>query len=63
MIDLIMQRLPQTLWGVGVFYALSVRIAVPPFSSSFPGLPISLTILAINFMGDALCDALDPRQR
>jgi len=28
-----------------------------------PGLLISLTILAINFMGDGLRDALDPRQR
>ena len=29
----------------------------------FPGLMISLTILAINFIGDGLRDALDPRQR
>ena len=29
----------------------------------FPGLFISLTILSINFMGDGLRDALDPRLR
>jgi peptide/nickel transport system permease protein len=29
----------------------------------WPGLLISLTILSINFMGDGLRDALDPRQR
>jgi peptide/nickel transport system permease protein len=29
----------------------------------FPGLMISLTILGINFIGDGLRDALDPRQR
>jgi peptide/nickel transport system permease protein len=34
-----------------------------PWISFFPGLLISLTILAINFMGDGLRDALDPRQR
>jgi peptide/nickel transport system permease protein len=31
--------------------------------SLWPGLLISLTILSINFMGDGLRDALDPRQR
>jgi hypothetical protein len=34
-----------------------------PWIAFFPGLLISLTILAINFMGDGLRDALDPRQR
>jgi peptide/nickel transport system permease protein len=27
----------------------------------FPGMLIVLTVLAINFMGDGLRDALDPR--
>ncbi len=31
--------------------------------SLWPGIFISLTILSINFMGDGLRDALDPRQR
>ena len=34
-----------------------------PWLVIWPGLFISLTILSINFMGDGLRDALDPRQR
>ncbi|MBX3011366.1 MAG: ABC transporter permease [Caldilineaceae bacterium] len=34
-----------------------------PWLVLWPGLFISLTILSINFMGDGLRDALDPRQR
>ncbi len=29
----------------------------------FPGLAISLTVLSINYIGDGLRDALDPRLR
>ena len=29
----------------------------------FPGMAIALTVLAINFIGDGLRDALDPRTR
>jgi ABC-type dipeptide/oligopeptide/nickel transport system permease subunit len=29
----------------------------------FPGLAISLTVLAVNLFGDGLRDALDPRSR
>ena len=34
-----------------------------PFVVIFPGLFISLTVLSINFMGDGLRDALDPKLR
>lgn len=34
-----------------------------PWVSMWPGILISLTILSINFMGDGLRDALDPRQK
>ncbi|NJN83664.1 MAG: ABC transporter permease [Caldilineaceae bacterium] len=34
-----------------------------PWVIIWPGLLISLTVLSINFMGDGLRDALDPRQR
>ena len=29
----------------------------------FPGLAIILTVLSLNFVGDGLRDALDPRQK
>jgi len=32
-----------------------------PWLSTFPGLAILLTVLAINLVGDRLRDALDPR--
>lgn len=34
-----------------------------PHISIFPGIMIMLTVLAFNFIGDGLRDALDPRQR
>jgi peptide/nickel transport system permease protein len=38
-------------------------VTFTPWVVFWPGLFISLTILGINFMGDGLRDALDPRQR
>jgi len=32
-----------------------------PLLAFYPGLAILLTVVSINFMGDALRDALDPR--
>jgi peptide/nickel transport system permease protein len=32
-----------------------------PWIGIFPGLLITLTVLSINLLGDALRDALDPR--
>ncbi|MBA2512317.1 MAG: D,D-dipeptide ABC transporter permease, partial [Rubrobacteraceae bacterium] len=29
----------------------------------FPGVAIALSVLAVNFIGDGLRDALDPRRR
>ena len=34
-----------------------------PWTAIFPGLLIVITVLAINFIGDGLRDALDPHQR
>ena len=31
--------------------------------AAFPGLAITVTVLAINLVGDALRDVLDPRSR
>jgi len=38
-------------------------LSFTPFVVIFPGLFISLTVLSINFMGDGLRDALDPKMR
>jgi ABC-type dipeptide/oligopeptide/nickel transport system permease subunit len=34
-----------------------------PHVALFPGLAIFWTVLALNFLGDGLVDALDPRRR
>jgi peptide/nickel transport system permease protein len=49
-------------WGSLLFYGRNYMTQYP-WMVLFPGLMISLTILAINFIGDGLRDALDPRQR
>lgn len=49
-------------WG-RLLYEGKDFLTAMPWISFFPGMLISLTILAINFMGDGLRDALDPRQR
>ncbi len=47
-------------WG-SLLFANQNYISNNPWLLFFPGLLISLTILSINFMGDGLRDALDPR--
>jgi len=34
-----------------------------PWVAIFPGLMILVTVMAINFLGDGLRDAVDPRAR
>jgi len=36
---------------------------VCPWLMVFPGVTFSLTLLALNFLGDGLRDALDPQSR
>ncbi|HMH81811.1 MAG TPA: ABC transporter permease [Gemmatimonadales bacterium] len=38
------------------------KMAVAPWAATFPGLAISLVVMALNAVGDALRDALDPRK-
>jgi len=38
-------------------------LTLTPDRVIWPGLAISLTVLSVNFMGDGLRDALDPRAR
>ncbi|MDD9977939.1 MAG: ABC transporter permease [Boseongicola sp.] len=49
-------------WGKLLFDAVD-RMALYPERVLWPGLLISLTVLAVNYVGDGLRDALDPRIR
>ena len=49
-------------WGRLLFDGANF-ISVTPERVLWPGLAISLTVLSVNYIGDGLCDALDPRLR
>lgn len=51
---------PTPSWGGMILDAKSVLVTAP-WTSIFPGLAIVVTVLAVNVLGDALSDALDPR--
>ncbi len=53
---------PKASWGVLANDALS-SLSVYPHQLFFPALAISITMLAFNFLGDGMRDALDPRMR
>ncbi|RJP84054.1 MAG: ABC transporter permease [Desulfobacteraceae bacterium] len=53
---------PTPSWGNELRIGYSYLEIVPLFSLA-PGLMITLTVLAFNFLGDGLRDALDPRLR
>jgi len=53
---------PQASWGTLASDALA-GIRTYPYQLLFPSLAISITMLAFNFLGDGLRDALDPRLR
>jgi len=48
-------------WGSMLFNARN-NFDFAPYQSLFPGAAIFLTVLAINYIGDGLRDALDPRK-
>ena len=61
-----------TFLGVGVdrepSWGQMISDATPNFSTAwwymlFPGIALVLTVLAFNFVGDAMQDALNPRKR
>jgi peptide/nickel transport system permease protein len=58
-------RPPTATWGNMLQTASSDfnKIQNAPWFWFFPGLLILLTVLSINFVGDGLRDALDPRSR
>jgi peptide/nickel transport system permease protein len=53
----------QTSWGNALSNAQAALIFGNWWWAFFPGMAIALTVLAINFVGDGLRDALDPRAR
>jgi peptide/nickel transport system permease protein len=53
---------PTATWG-NMMDRANAYIDTAPWYWFFPGLLILLTILSINFLGDGLRDALDPRSR
>ncbi|OOV92082.1 ABC transporter permease [Pseudomonas sp. MF4836] len=53
---------PAATWG-SMLSASRTYISTAPWLGIFPGIFISLTLLAINLFGDALRDRLDPRMR
>jgi oligopeptide transport system permease protein len=55
-------RPPQPSWGVMVFEGYAA-VDSYPFLVIIPCVALSMTMLAFNFIGDGLRDALDPRMR
>jgi peptide/nickel transport system permease protein len=51
---------PTASWGSMLYRAQTV-MEQAPWVAIFPGLMILVTVMAINFMGDGLRDAIDPR--
>jgi peptide/nickel transport system permease protein len=53
---------PTATWG-NMLEGANNYIGSAPWLWFFPGMLILLTVLSINFLGDGLRDALDPRSR
>jgi peptide/nickel transport system permease protein len=51
---------PTPSWG-NMLMDAQATMATQPWLSIFPGLAILVVVLAVNFLGDGLQDALDPR--
>jgi len=50
-------------WGNALSNSQQYQVVGNWWWAFFPGMAIALTVTAINFMGDGLRDALDPRSR
>jgi peptide/nickel transport system permease protein len=53
---------PDPSWG-NMLYTAQRYIRDAPWMGVFPGLMIALTVMSINFLGDGLREAVDPRLR
>ncbi|HEX7027014.1 MAG TPA: ABC transporter permease [Gammaproteobacteria bacterium] len=51
---------PQSSWGLLISYGVETMEEYP-WLLIFPGLTLSITLFSLNFLGDGLRDALDPR--
>jgi oligopeptide transport system permease protein len=51
---------PQSSWGLLINYGVETMEEYP-WLLIFPGITLSLTLFALNFLGDGLRDALDPK--
>ena len=51
---------PESSWGLLINYGVETMEEYP-WLLVFPGIALSLTLFALNFLGDGLRDALDPR--
>ena len=51
---------PMSSWGLLISYGAEV-MEDTPWLLIFPGLALSITLFALNFLGDGLRDALDPK--
>jgi len=52
---------PNSSWGLMMAGSATTLALVAPWIVIFPGLAISLTVLASNLLGDAIRDVLDPK--
>jgi peptide/nickel transport system permease protein len=52
---------PVPTWG-NILNSASSWLAVAPWLAIPPGLCIFFTVLAVNFVGEGLRDAIEPRQ-
>ncbi|MCG7406174.1 ABC transporter permease [Paenibacillus sp. ACRRX] len=55
-------QLPDTSWGLMLSNAQQFML-VDPMQALYPGLCIFLVVLAVNFIGDGIRDAFDPRKK
>ena len=56
-------QLPQPSWGAMLAGTGRQFMETAPWLALFPGLAISITVLAFNLLGDAVRDVMDPRLR
>ncbi|WP_339322819.1 ABC transporter permease [Paenibacillus sp. FSL W8-0194] len=55
-------QMPQTSWGIMLSNSQEFML-INPMLAVYPGLCILIVVLAVNFIGDGIRDALDPRQK